>query len=239
MPDVSRLIDVPLEEDLGTPEVRLRLAGRAVERFLEPVRIPDDVHPLATAPERRLDEQGVPDARRLLLRHGDVDRFPRAGHDRDPSRVRDPSRGGLVPHPLDRPGWGTHEGEPGLFDGRGEMRPLREEPVPGVDQRGTRLLGRLEDRPDRQVGVGGEGGTEPVGLVRHLDVEGVAVGIGVDGDGGDPHLPTRPQDAHGDLAAVRDEQRGSFRRGPRHSRIVLPCDLNNDPPSRGARRADP
>ena len=68
------------------------------------------------------------------------------------------------------------------------------------------LLGRLEDRPDRQVGVGGERRAEPVGLVGHLDVEGVAVGIGVDGDGGDAHLPTRPHDANGDLAAVRDEE---------------------------------
>ena len=60
-----------------------------------------------------------------------------------------------------------------------------EEPVPGVDQRRLRLRGRLEDRADREVGVGRERRADPVGLVGHLDVQRIAVGVAVDGDRGD------------------------------------------------------
>ena len=45
-----------------------------------------------------------------------------------------------------------------------------------------------------------------VGFVGETDVRGVAVGVGVDGDRGDAQLAGRPQDAHGDLAPVGDEQ---------------------------------
>ena len=192
------------------------------------------MHALAAAPERRLDEQWEPDPRRLLPRHGDVDRLPRPGDDGDARRVGDPSRRGLVPQELDRHRWRTHERESGLLDGRGEVRPLGEEAVAGVDQRRARLLGGLEDRPDREIGVAREGRTDPVRLIGHLDVQRVAVGIGVHGDGRDPHLAARPHDANRDLAAVRDQQLGSFRRGLRHSRIVLPCGLIPTPLARSA-----
>ena len=37
------------------------------------------------------------------------------------------------------------------------------------------------------------------------DMRGPSIGIGVDGDGRDPHLPQGPGNPHGDLAPVRDQ----------------------------------
>jgi hypothetical protein len=44
-----------------------------------------------------------------------------------------------------------------------------------------------------------------VGLVGVADVEGVAVGVGVDGDGADAELLAGAQDTEGDLAAIGDQ----------------------------------
>ena len=100
--DVMGAVDVALEEHLGPAEVRLRLARGPLERLLEVVGVADDVHPLAAAAERRLDEQRVADRSGLLLRLVHVDRLRRAGDDRHPGGVGDPPRGRLVAHPLDR-----------------------------------------------------------------------------------------------------------------------------------------
>ena len=42
-------------------------------------------------------------------------------------------------------------------------------------------------------------------LVRHLDMQRVRVGVGIDGDGRDAHLAGGLDDAAGDLAAIGDQ----------------------------------
>ena len=44
-------------------------------------------------------------------------------------------------------------------------------------------------------------------------MQGVAILVGVDGDGGDARVAGGADDAHGDLAAVRDQDLGDFRHG--------------------------
>ena len=46
---------------------------------------------------------------------------------------------------------------------------------------------------------------EGVRLVGQADVQGVAVELGVHGDGGDPELAAGADDPHGDLASVGDQ----------------------------------
>ena len=102
-------------------------------------------------------------------------------------------------------GW-TDERDPRVLDRLRERRPLRQEPVSGVHERRLRLRDDLHDPIDREVGGRREGGSDPEGLVRHLHVQGIAVGVGVDGDRGDPEVATRPGDPDGDLAAVGDQE---------------------------------
>ena len=63
----------------------------------------------------------------------------------------------------------------------------------------------LHDAVDHEIGLRRGRRADMDGLVRHLDVERVAVGIGIDGDGLDAHAPRRLDDAAGDFAAIGDQ----------------------------------
>ena len=63
----------------------------------------------------------------------------------------------------------------------------------------------LDDLVDDEIGLRGRRRADMDGLVGHLDVQRVAVGVGVDRDGRDAHAPRRLDDPAGDLAPVGDE----------------------------------
>ena len=148
--DVVGAVDVPLEEDLGAPEVRLRLARAPLQRLLEVPGVPDDVHPFATAAEGGLHQQREADPLGLLPGALGIDRLWGAGHGRHPRSSAIAARR-LVAHRLDRVGWRPDEREARVGDGLRELRTLRQEPVSRVDVRGPRSPGGVEDRVDRQV----------------------------------------------------------------------------------------
>ena len=77
---------------------------------------------------------------------------------------------------------------PASLAGVGEGGVLGQEPVAGMDRLGSGLLRHLDDPLDVQVALGGRRRAEQVRLVGVADVRRVAVGLGVDADGGDPHL---------------------------------------------------
>ena len=62
-----------------------------------------------------------------------------------------------------------------------------------------------DDRGDPQVALRGRRRADADGLVGEPHVGGVGVGGRVDGDGLGPELVDRPDDANGDLAAIRHE----------------------------------
>ena len=74
-----------------------------------------------------------------------------------------------------------------------------------MDCIGTCPLGRLEEPRNGEVALGRRPRTEEVRLVGDAYVQCAAVGLGVDGDGPDPELTQRAEDADRDLASVRDE----------------------------------
>ena len=76
-----------------------------------------------------------------------------------------------------------------------------------MDRVGARLPRGFQDPGDRQVGVGDGAGAESHRPVGAPHVQGIDVVRRVDGDGLDAHLARRPEDPHGDLAPVRDEER--------------------------------
>ena len=74
-----------------------------------------------------------------------------------------------------------------------------------MDGLGAGLLAGLDDLVDQQVGLRGRRRADGDRLVGHLDVQGVAVGLGIDRHRLDAHPAAGLDDAAGDLAAVGDQ----------------------------------
>ena len=83
------------------------------------------------------------------------------------------------------------------------------------------LLGDRQDPVDVQVALRGRRRTARVRLVSVADVQGIAVGVGIDGDGPDAELAAGANHAHRDLAAVRDQH--LFKGRPLAHNGMFPC----------------
>ena len=105
-------------------------------------------------------------------------------------------------------GGGPMKVTPRVGDGPGEVGVLGEEAVAGVDGVGAAARDRVEDGLGVEVALGRGLAAEGVGLVGEADVQGVAVEVGVHGDGGDAELAARADDPDGDLAPVGDQDPG-------------------------------
>src|SRR5688572_1154609 len=66
-------------------------------------------------------------------------------------------------------------------------------------------LSRGDDAGDAEVTLFGRGGADADVVIGIADVKGIAVGLGMHGDGLDAHLLAGRDDAKGDLAAIGDE----------------------------------
>ena len=94
---------------------------------------------------------------------------------------------------------------PAAIERAGEVGVLGEEAVARVHAVGARRAHRVEDRLGVEVALGRGLAAERVRLVGVAHVLGVAVELGVHGDGRDAELAARPHDADRDLASVRDQ----------------------------------
>ena len=79
---------------------------------------------------------------------------------------------------------------------------FRQETVPGVDGVGAGDLGRADNPVELQVTLTGGRRTDTHRLVRQLDVEGLAIGLGVHRDRSDVELSASPNDPDGYFTAV-------------------------------------
>ena len=86
----------------------------------------------------------------------------------------------------------------------GKRRVLREKAVAGMNRLDAGFTRDLEDAILVEVALRRHGRAERIRFVR-LDMCGTGIGIGVDGNRRDAHLPQGPRDPHGDLAPVRDQ----------------------------------
>ena len=111
----------------------------------------------------------------------------------------------LVAHRLDGAQIGADEDDLRLRERLGEGRPLGQEAVAGMHRlRPGRFAGR-DDPVDHEIGLRRGGRANGDRFVGHLDVQRVLVGLGIDGDGLDPHATRRLDDPAGDFAAVGDK----------------------------------
>ena len=69
---------------------------------------------------------------------------------------------------------------------------------------GSRRARRVDQLIDPKVAFRCLIAANPIGLVGQPHVQRVAIAIGIDGYTGEPHVAARPDNPHGDLAAVGD-----------------------------------
>ena len=204
--DMAGPVEVALDEALAATESGHCLSDRRVVELRDLLDRARDLEAATATAEGGLDGDG----QAVLLREGDDLVGVRhgvgsAGHLGCPGACGDVARGDLVAQRSDRIRRRSDPGESRVDDGLGEVGVLRQEAVAGMHGVGTGSLGDVDDLGDVEVGLGRAGAAEGEGLVGHLDVQGVAVRVGVDGDGGEAGIAAGPGDSDGDFATVGDE----------------------------------
>ena len=187
-------------------ERRRGLALRPLQRRAERRRVRHDAHAFSAAAGAGLDQHGEADARRLRRQQRRVlRRAVIAGDQRDARLRHQRLRRGLGPHGANGGGGRPDEHDASRLARGGEAGVLRQEAIAGVHRLRAGPAGRVQDGVAAQVAVARRRRAHWPCLVGHLHVARVAVGVGVDGNGGDAHPPRGEHHAAGDLAPVGDE----------------------------------
>ena len=82
---------------------------------------------------------------------------------------------------------------------------LRQEAIARVHGLGARVTGGFDDFFDLKIGLGGGSRADMNRLVRHLDMQGVPVGIRINRHRGDAHPAGGLDDAAGNFAPIGDQ----------------------------------
>ena len=232
--EMARRREIPLDEQRAVTEGALGQAARGGERAVELRALAHDLHALAAAPGRGLDDQRKPEALRLVLELRELLLLARiAGQHGDPGRTHACLGEDLRAHGADRRRRWPDEGQPGGEAGFGEPGVLGEEPVAGVDRRGGARACRFEECGDVEIALARGGGTQAPRLISLAYVPRVRIGIRVDRHGADVHAPCGAEDAAGDLAAVGDQQTFD------HARVLATCGTRQSVSAPAARCAPP
>ncbi len=205
--DVARLGDELLDEDAVVAERVLGFVARGLEAFAGFLGIPGDAHALAAAAGGGLDHDRITDLVGDL--HGLVgilDQAHVARNRGDAGFGGELLGGDLVTHGLDRADRRADEGDAFLGERICEDGVFRQEAVARMDGIGAGLADRLEDLLDDDIGLVGRGRADMNGLVGHLHMQRVTVGVRIDGDGLDAHLLGGLDDPAGDFATIGDQQ---------------------------------
>ena len=211
--DVTRALQVGLDDDPVVAESRAGLAPGGLERGIEILGPLDHPHALAAAPGRGLDQHRVAGPGRGLSEGLRVlGGAMVAGHQRHSGLGHDLLGRRLGAERPDRRRRRADEDQAGVHAGLGEIGILGQEAVTGMDCLGAGRLGRGDDGLDVQVALDGRRRPDAPRLVGLRHVRRSGIGIGVDRHRGDAHAPRRAHDAAGDLAPVGDQDLSEHRR---------------------------
>lgn len=204
---MAPLRDEFFDEDAIITEGRFGLVLGRPKTFARLGFIPCDAHALATAPGGSLYHHGIADGRRYpdsIV--GIFDQLHMPGHSRNAGLGGDLLGGDLIAHRLNGAGRRSDEGNAFLLQGLGESRVLGQESVARMHRIRARPADCVEDFRYREIGLARRCRPDRDGLICHLHMQRVTIGIRIDGDGRDSELSRRLDDATGDLSAVGDQE---------------------------------
>ncbi len=204
--DVPRTLDRALDVHRALAKDRFRLGLGDQIAVPEAFLVAGDPHPLPAAARHRLDHDRVADLGGEPHRRLDIgDRAFAPRHHRHPGGAHHFPGLGLVAHEPDRFRRRADEVDVVRLADLGEVRPLGEEAVSGMDRVAAGDLGRAHDARDVQVALGRRRRANADCLVREAHVQCLAIRLGIDGHRAHVHLLTGAQHSHRDLPAVRDQ----------------------------------
>ena len=128
-----------------------------------------------------------------------------AGHDRHAGLDRRLPRRGLAAHQRDRFRRRADERQAGIAARGGEVFVLGEETVARMHGVGAGLLRGVDDRVDAQVAFARRARADRPRLVGEPHVQRGAIAFRIHRGRGDAHVAARTNHAHGDLAAIGDQ----------------------------------
>ena len=207
--DMARLLDIFLDEHAVVAEARARLGLRRGEAFLHLFAAIGDAHALAAAAGRSLDHDGIADLiGDLGCLLGILDHAEMARNGRDLGLGGELLRLDLVAHRLDGLDVRPDKDDARLFQRPGEGCVLGQKAVARMDRLSPGRFGGANDLADVEIGLGGLRRADRNGLIGHVDMQRVAVRLGIDGYGLDAETARGLDDAAGDLAPIGDEKLG-------------------------------
>ena len=211
--DVSRLLQILLQEHRAVSEGSLRLAGRQLEALLQLLVRAHHTHSLAAASVRSLDDHRVLHAVAELHRVLQLgDGTGGSGNHGDAVLDGDLSCRRLASHHLQVADSGSDEQDPRVFHRLGKVSVLAEETVAGMNRAHSVLLGDVDDGGD--VEVGGDRtlvGVQHERLVRLLAMETVSILKRVNTRCLHVELLGGTHNTHSDLTAVRCHHLGDMK----------------------------
>ena len=204
---MARLGNEALEVDGAVAKRALRhLLGRP-DHCAQLLGLFDPLHADAAATARRLDQERIADALRLLLEAREIrGRKARATRQhRHACGFGQKTRALLVTHVLDSLGPRADPGEAGGLDPLGEARVLGQETIARMDRVDLRGACGRDHRVHVEIALARGRRPDRLGTVGERHMERVRIRLGIDRDGLQPERLAAADDAAGDLAAVRDQ----------------------------------
>ena len=203
--DMMRTLDIFLDEDAAVAE-----GGQGLPRR--------DFHILAQLGIRADDPESASSAAGAGFDHDRVvgffgkgqglvdigDAAFGSGDDRDADSFGELAGFDLAAHEVDGVRGGTDEGNAGGLAELGKFGVFREKSVSWMDGIGADALREIHDLLPVQEAFDGSRADE-VGLVGFFDVDAGRIGFGIDGGCGDIQFAAAADDAHGDFAAIGDQ----------------------------------
>ena len=206
---MPRVIEEALDEALATTEGGDRLPDGRFKELGDFVKVAGHLEAATATPVGRLNGN----RQAVFLRErddlvGPTDRVLGSGNQGSIGGERDVARLDLVAEGVDGFGARPNPNQARVDDSLRESGVLGKEPIPRVHGVSTSLLGDVEELVLAQVGVARCAAAEGIRLVGHLHMEGVPVGVGIDGDRAETSVLAGAGDADGNFAAVGNEHLG-------------------------------
>ena len=204
--DVARLGDEFLHEQAVVAERGLGFVLRRLDRLNEFAFLVNDAKPFAAAAGRSLHHHRIADLGRDLLGVFGIPDFADIAGNRVHLRGERKFLGlDLVAHRGDGVGVRPDERDPDFRQRLRKGFALGKKTVAGMHRFRARLLAGVQDLVDDEIGLRRRRGADVDGFIGHLDMQRIAIGVRINGDGADTHFAGGLDDPAGDFATVGDE----------------------------------